>query len=41
MIAEINTSRLQDLRPMEAELTIGETARAVEKYWVRNARFVR
>jgi hypothetical protein len=25
MIAEINTSRLQDLRPMEAELTIGET----------------
>jgi hypothetical protein len=30
MIAEIITSRLQDLRPMEAELTIGEMAKAVE-----------
>jgi hypothetical protein len=37
MIAEINCSRLEDLRGIEVELTMGEMARAAEKYWVRNA----
>jgi hypothetical protein len=30
MIAEINRSRLEDLRRIEAELTMGEMARAAE-----------